>query len=71
MALSLSSDRATVQGPLIGCADKSTICMLHLLMTAQVRVNRVKPGGERHGKPDEAARNRQRLRPFLDGPHSI
>jgi len=49
MALSLSSDRATVQGALIGCADKSTICMLHLLMTGQVRVNSVKLGGETDG----------------------
>ena len=51
MAPSLSSYRATVQDPLNGCADKSTICMLHLLMTGQVRVKDVKPCGE---GPDEA-----------------
>jgi len=51
MALNLSSYRATVQDPLNGCADKRTINMLHLLMTGQVRVNRVKPCGE---GPDEA-----------------
>ena len=51
MAPSLRSDRATVQDPLIGCADKGTICMLHLLMTSEVRVDRVKPCGEGH---DEA-----------------
>lgn len=49
MARSPSSDRATVQDPLNGCADKRTIYMLHLLMTSQVRVDRVKPGREKHG----------------------
>ena len=49
MALSLSSERATVQDPLVWCAAKSTTCMLHLLMTGQVRVNRVKPYGEGDG----------------------
>lgn len=29
---------------------KDTACMLHLLMTGQVRVNRMKPSGERHGQ---------------------
>ena len=38
MAVSLSSERATVQDPLIGCADKGTTCRLPLLMTGQVRV---------------------------------
>jgi hypothetical protein len=47
MAPSLSSERPTVQAPLIGCAAKSTICMLHLLMTGQVRLSSVKPGEER------------------------
>ncbi len=49
MALSLSSDRATVQDPLIGCADKSTICMLHLLMTGQVRLSDLKLDEVRYG----------------------
>lgn len=50
MPLSLSADHATGQDPLNGCADKSSIYyMLHLLMTGQVRVNRLKPRGERHG----------------------
>ena len=39
MALSLSSERAVVQDTLNGCANKSTICMLHLLMNGQVRLN--------------------------------
>lgn len=49
MALSLSSDSATVQDQSVGCAAQGYNRMLHLLMTGQVRVNRVKPAGERHG----------------------
>ena len=49
MALSLGSDRATAQDPLFGYAVQGYNRMLHLLMTGQVRVNRVKPGGEISG----------------------
>lgn len=42
MAVSLVSERATVQDPLNGCADKSSICILHLLMIGQVPSNHLK-----------------------------
>ena len=71
MAVSLVSEPATVQDPLVGYAVQEYTSMLDLLMTGQVRVNHVKRGGEGHGAPDETAHNRQTLQPFPDGPHSV